>query len=557
MKNYFSSALLFTFLSLHGSWAEDTLKSLSVREKIGQLFMVATGGQLTMLEEPYATMVIESPYTLAHKHIEELIAQYHIGGIIFLYKATPHEQITLTNKFQTLSKLPLLIGQDCENGLSMMLYETVRFPKNLTLAANNNLELIYAIGHEIGKQCKAMGVHINFAPVADINSNPDNPIIGQRAFGDNKERVAACSLAFMRGLQDAGILACAKHFPGHGDTSQDSHVALPKVLRTKEELFDEDLYPFKKLIEHDVACIMNAHLQINALEKQRNLPTSLSPKVATDLLQKQLGFKGLVITDAMGMKAITKHYKPSQAALKALKAGNDIILCPVDVPSTVEAIEKALADGSFTHKELDQRVLKILTAKEKLMLHSNRMVEEQEARARLVTEHALALKKDAYQKAITHLGTKSLVPINESAAVVQVGGYLPSIFEQTLRRHISVPMYHLSSEPHDEAITFIEQKLSQKETVYCALFGMNNKNSENYGLNEKLLQFIENLQQANKKIVLVLFGTPYALELFNKDQESIIAYEDDADAQEAAAHVLLGIQAAQGTLPIEYPACQN
>jgi beta-glucosidase-like glycosyl hydrolase len=433
----------------------------------------------------------------------------------------------------------------------MRLYDTIRFPHNLTLAAQGNLEVIYEIAYEIGKQCKAMGVHINFAPVVDINTNPENPIIGDRSFGDNKEHVAACGVAFAQGLQDAGILACAKHFPGHGDTTQNSHLELPKVLRSKEEIFDEDLYPFKVLIDAGVACIMNAHLQVPALDKTRNQPTSLSKKVVTELLQEQLGFQGLVITDGMGMKAVTKHHKPGEAALKALQAGNDIILCPVDVPAAVECIEQALLNGSITHKKLDGHVLKILQVKEQLLLHEQRFVNKEHTLQALKNPDALALKKEAYQNAIAINQNFNLPTLDESTAIVQVGGYLPSAFEKTIRTYHKIPTYHLSSEPQKENLEFVEKKLDEKKVVVFSIFGMEKNFATNYGVADHILQLIHRVQKQNKEVVIILFGTPYALELFENQQKIILAYEDNEDTQEAAAEIIVGKRKPIGILPVK------
>ncbi len=347
-----------------GVWAQQTLASLTLREKIGQLFVVATASSFEQQEEALATALFKSPYKIDSAYIRELIEHYHIGGLIFLFKSTPEKQIDAINEYQALSKVPLLISQDCEWGLSMRLYNTLVYPRNAVLGRLSDGALIYQLGREIGRQCKAVGIHMNFSPVTDVNNHPDNMLIGSRSFGVDAHHVARCALFMMRGLQDAGVLACAKHFPGHGDTSVDSHLDLPLLTHDKKRLQALELIPFKHLIEHGVAAVMNAHLAVPAYEPDKHRASSLSHAIVTDLLEQELNFEGLKITDGLGMIAITKYYEPGYAELEAFLAGNDIILCPLDVPKAVVLIERAIHEGRITEHELDRRVLKILKAKE-------------------------------------------------------------------------------------------------------------------------------------------------------------------------------------------------
>lgn len=346
------------------AWAERILASLTLHEKIGQLFVVATASSFEQQEEALATALFKCPYKMDHCYIKELITQYHIGGLIFLFKSTPEKQIDAINEYQALSKVPLLISQDCEWGLSMRLYNTLVYPRNAVLGLLSDGSLIYELGREIGRQCKAVGVHMNFAPVTDVNNHPDNMVIGPRSFGADAYHVARCALSMMQGLQDAGVLACAKHFPGHGDTSVDSHLDLPLLTHNKERLHSLELVPFKYLINHGVAAVMTAHLAVSAYEPDRHRASSLSHAIVTNLLEHELVFDGLKITDGLGMIAITKHYEPGHAELEAFLAGNEIILCPLDIPNAVALIEQAIREGQITESELDRRVLKILKAKE-------------------------------------------------------------------------------------------------------------------------------------------------------------------------------------------------
>lgn len=361
MKQYLSPALIFFIFPLH---AHLTIDQLTLDQKIGQLFMVAAVAD----EEVAQACIHAKPYRLDKEYIEQLIAQYHIGGIIYLGKSDIQKQIERTCYFQSISAIPLLIGQDLEPGrvgkARLEIMDT--FPNNKTLGEVNNIQHTHKTGFVIGKLCRALGVHINFAPVADVNNNPDNPVINDRSFGDDPELVTQHATAFAQGLRDAGIIACAKHFPGHGDTNVDSHYDLPLIAHDKQRLHAIELYPFKKLIAHNIPAIMTAHLEVPALEKQK-LPSSISKAIVTDLLQKELGFNGLIITDGLDMCGIAAHYTNGQTELQALLAGNDILLSPIDVPAAVAAIKQAIADNIITEQEIDAHVAKILRIKNKVI----------------------------------------------------------------------------------------------------------------------------------------------------------------------------------------------
>ncbi|MGE0206983.1 MAG: glycoside hydrolase family 3 protein [Candidatus Babeliales bacterium] len=535
--NIFSIILLST--SAHAGWAEETLAHLSLRQKIGQLCMVATTAAVLPPSHDQIDWQQRSAYNLNHDHLELLIEQYSIGGIIFLYKGSTSRQIELTNRFQALSAIPLLVGQDCEWGLAMRHENAVRFPKNLTLGAMQDHALLYAVGKEIGEQCKAIGVHINFAPVVDSNTNPDNPVIHDRAFGDTKEHVATCGATFMHGLQDAGILACAKHFPGHGDTNLDSHYHLPTILKNKDELHAQELYPFKQLIDAGVAAVMNAHLLIPAFDD--SLPASLSGNVVTNILQKELGFKGLVFTDGLGMKALTNHYSAQEVALKALQAGNDILLCPILVPETIAYLEQAVTEGILSEKKVNKKVLKLLRIKEKLHLNKEKFIDEKQALARIHDASACQLKKMAFEKAITLICNNNMLPLayTENTCIFHCTPH-NSMFDRILE----IPSFTVASEtiPKCAALT----KNYQTIIVTCAP----EKNKQLYGFSLEFLTFLKNL--SGKTVIIALFGTPYSIPLFLELQPDalIMGYENDVDAFNTVAHVIKGTLRAEGKLPI-------
>jgi beta-glucosidase-like glycosyl hydrolase len=345
-------------------FAQFDINTLTLDEKIGQLFMVSAVADEEIAQETIA----KKTYRMDKEYIEQMIAQYHIGGIIYLGKSEYKKQIERTQHFQSLSKIPLLFGQDLEPGRvgAARFSELAHFPNNKTLGTMNNTEYTRNIGKAIGGLAKTVGVHIVFAPVADVNNNPDNPVINDRSFGDNPELVAEHAIAFAQGLQSMGIIACAKHFPGHGDTNVDSHYGLPIITHNRDRLHAIELAPFKELIAENIPAIMTAHLAMAAFEEQHNLPSSLSKRIVTDLLRKELGFDGLIITDGLDMGGVTNHYSHGKAELHALLAGNDILLSPVDVPAAVAEIKQALNDKLITEQEIDVHVEKILKIKNEL-----------------------------------------------------------------------------------------------------------------------------------------------------------------------------------------------
>ena len=325
------------------NWADSIFNKMTEEERIAQLFMV----------------IAYSNKSNDHvKKITTLVKDNKIGGLMFL-QGGPVRQATLTNYYQSISKYPLMIAMDAEWGVSMRLDSALRFPWQMTLGAIDDNKMIYQMGAEIARQCSLLGVHINFAPVVDINSNPLNPIINNRSFGEDRNKVTEMSIAYMQGMQDNNILACAKHFPGHGDTEQDSHKTLPIVNNSRSYLDSIDLYPFYKLINSSLGAVMVAHLQVPSLDSSKNTPTSLSKKVVSDLLKKDMNFRGLVFTDGLNMKGVTKFYKPGFLDVQALIAGNDILLCSEDVPMAINQIKMAISRGDITQKEIDERCYKI------------------------------------------------------------------------------------------------------------------------------------------------------------------------------------------------------
>ena len=330
------------------TYAQDKMATMTLEEKIGQLFMIRAHSDM-------------GPDHI--KSVEEQIKKYKVGGLCF-FQGTPTKQAELTNKYQRLSDTPLLVAIDAEWGLGMRhLDDAISFPKQLTLGAIEDNTLIYQMGQTIALHLKRIGIHVNFAPVVDVNNNPANPVIHNRSFGESTFNVATKSYAYAKGLQDAGVLACMKHFPGHGDTDVDSHYDLPVITHKRSRLDSLEMMPFRVLSQLGVKSVMTAHLAIPALDDSPNRPTSLSKNVVTNLLQDKLHFDGLIFTDGLEMQGVAKHFKPGDMELEAIKAGNDIMLLPIDIKVAVDKIKAAINNGELDLSVIEQKTLKILKNK--------------------------------------------------------------------------------------------------------------------------------------------------------------------------------------------------
>jgi len=538
---------------------DDMLSRLSVEEKIGQLFMVATVADPDFIN---ATSFGIGPVTyqrVSKEYIDKLIETYHIGGIIFQRLSTPGSLVSAIDHYQTVNKrynkVPLLIGQDLEWGLSMRMVDVIRFPHNMTLGALQDNKLIYAMGREIGRQCEIVGVHINFSPVVDINTNPSNPIIGDRSFGENKKVVAQKAIAMMKGLQDVGIIACAKHFPGHGDTSQDSHLVLPVVEHSRDRLHSIELYPFRQLIKHGIQAIMTAHLDVPALAPQRSA-SSLSRVIVTNLLHDELKFNGLTITDGLDMKGVLQNKVAGSVELQALYAGNDILLCSKHIPEAMARIKRAIDEGELSIGELDNHVRRILQAKLHAMddfkvkphgFSSDSLL------SKLNTKEASALKKSLYYKALTLVkNDNALLPLKRGASVacVQLSSNQEQRFFKKLASYFCTSCYQLSENANTQELNELIKKIDAHVPVVISFMGLNRYRDKDYGVSPTMRNLVEMLCRQNKNIILTCFGIPYACKGFETVSSILMAYEDDMDAQDGAADVIAGVHKPTGMLPV-------
>lgn len=517
------------------AWVDSTYSSLSLKEKIGQLYMV---------------QVFSNQDETTLKSILNQIKKYHIGGLIYS-EGGPLRQVLLNNKLQAASKVPLLIGMDAEWGLNMRLDSTYAFPWNMTLGAIKDLDLIRKTGKHIGEHCKRIGVHFNFAPVVDINTNPKNPIIGVRSFGEQKEVVSSHSLALMEGMQSSGVMANAKHFPGHGDTDSDSHKTLPTISFSKERIDSLELYPYKSLFSKGLSSVMVAHLNVPSLDDRSNHPSSLSYPIVTELLQKKLGFKGLIFTDALDMKGVSNFSSPGEVDLQAFLAGNDVMLMSVDVDQGINTLLKALESGVISEKRLAHSVKKILSAKYKVGLANYKPIDSINLIADLNRPKDDILYQDLMENAITLLQNKNeLLPLKNlelrNIAYVNMGNADASSFLKSLKKYTQVEQ--VSANTLDQLVS----ELNQYNTVIVGLHSSNESPWKPYQFSNKELIWLNEIARTNT-VILTAFTKPYTLNditSFSNIESVVMAYQNSNIAQETAAQIIFGGLPAKGTLPV-------
>ena len=435
------------FLNQGEEWVDSLMQKMTLKEKIGQLFMVSAFSNRESSHE---------------QELSELVEKYGIGGVIF-FQGGPLRQAHITNRLQAQTKVPLLVAMDAEWGVGMRLDSTISYPYQMSLGAIQDDKLIYEMGVEIGRQLAMLGVQINFAPSVDINNNPDNPVIGFRSFGENKYNVARKGYQYMKGLQDAGLIVSAKHFPGHGDTGTDSHHDLPVLPFDKDRLSELELYPFKELVNKGVSGVMVAHMSIPSLDNTPNLPSTLSKPIITDWLRDTLQFKGLVFTDALNMRGVTKHFAPGDIEVKALVAGNDVLLYSEDVPTAVQAVYDAVDQGVISKELVEEKCKKILSAKYFTGLSVAKPIKTDGLYDRLNGPTSVMLNRKLAENLITVLENKGdLIPIKDLANVkiasISIGSSTRTPFQKMLSKYTVVDHYNLKAKATADEIREVESK---------------------------------------------------------------------------------------------------
>jgi beta-N-acetylhexosaminidase len=537
-------------------WVKKQFRKLNKNQRIAQL------------------MIIRAHSNLGADHVnsvKDLITKYNVGGLCF-FQGGPVRQALLTNEYQQLAKTPLMICIDGEWGLGMRLDSVINFPRQLMMGAVSNKQTIYDFGKAVGLQCKRMGIHVNYAPDVDVNNNPLNPVINDRSFGENKYKVAAFGTAYMQGMQDVGVMATAKHFPGHGDVAVDSHYDLPIINKTKAQLDSLELFPFRALIKAGVGSVMIAHLYIPAIDTTANLATTLSKKNVTDLLRNELGYNGLSFTDALEMKGVTKFFPAGEAAVQALVAGNDLLCLPGDVAGSITKVRAAIKAGKLNWDDINARVKKVLLAKYHLGLNKVQAIDTTNLVADL-NAATNAIRNTLSKEAITLVQKTNTqaFPLNaqKKIAYIAIGSAGESIIANTLKKEVGASVFYFASKAKlgkqlmddktsssfsdvsdsTSAASFVDY--IQKNNFDQIVIGVHNysrRPANNYGLSNNIIRVIQQLQSPNT--TTLFFGNPYAISNVANANNLLACYEDDDLTQLAAANILLGKAEAKGSLPV-------
>ncbi len=529
------------FTTIESAWVDSVLKSLTLEEKIAQLIMY-----------PVYTKNGEAELS----KIDKLISDYGIGGLIYM-QGGPARQVNAHNRFMAKSKVPLLTSIDGEWGVKMRLDSVIQFPRQMLLGAVQDESLVYDMGVEIARQCSLTGVHVNFAPVVDLNVNPNNPVINSRSFGEVKEHVTKLSHAYMKGMQDNKVLACAKHFPGHGDTDVDSHLGLPVIKHSKERLEEVELYPFKALIDSGMGSVMVAHLYIPSLDKTKNRASTLSPAIVQGLLKDSLGFKGLAFTDALNMHGVSKYYETGEVDLLALLAGNDILLFSQDVGKAIEYIKKAVDKKKITEKEITARVKKVLQLKKWVGLNEFKPLSTDSLITELNTEKAQLVRRKLVENAMTLLQNENqIVPLQGLSrlklASVSIGENDITSFQKMLGNYAPVKHFSISNKPTKEEIIKLVNDLKDYNLTIVGVHGNSRSPSKKFGLTSEMMDVLKNINAVHKTIVSV-FANPYSLGIYPELEQTealVMAYENTILSQEYAAQLIFGGIDAKGKLPV-------
>lgn len=525
---------LYTYdIEAQRAWVDSIYSGMSPKERVGQLFMV--------------DIFSSDPKAKVDK-VRKLIKEQHIGGVIFS-KGGPMRQAKLNNEFQAASKVPLMVGMDAEWGLAMRLDSTYAFPWNMTLGAIQDNRIIEKVGERIGAHCKRLGVHINFGPVVDINVNPANPIIGNRSFGEDKINVTEKAIAFTKGMQRAGVLGSAKHFPGHGDTDKDSHKTLPTLDFTRKRLDSIEMYPYKPIIQAGIASVMVAHLNVPNLVPEEGFPTSISPTVVTSILKDSLQFHGLIFTDALNMKGAANFKNPGDIDLAAFKAGNDILLISEDVGSASAKILAAVASGEITEERLAHSVKKILYAKYKVGLQKYKPVSTKNLIADLNTIEDDIVYSQAIESAITVTkNSNQILPVKnletKKIAYVPLGDVKGTDFLNQMRKYANVTQINIKD-------TTDLKRLAPFNYVIVGFHRSNDNPWKSYAFTKKEKILLAAISK-EKDVVLDLFVRPYAmLDVGTANLKGIVhSYQNSRLSQEKSAQLIFGAIPSIGKLPV-------
>jgi beta-N-acetylhexosaminidase len=520
-------------------WVDSVFNHMSDRDKIAQMFFIRA---LTNANKNY------------EDSIGRIIRRGHVGGLVF-FQGGPGRQANLTSAYQKNAKIPLLVTLDGEWGLGMRLDSTVSFPYQMALGAVQDTGLVYKMGLEVAKDFKRLGMHMNLAPDVDVNNNAGNPVINYRSFGENKYNVTAKAEAYMRGMQDGRLLVSLKHFPGHGDTDVDSHQDLPQLNFTKARLDSLELYPFKQLIAKGASGIMIAHMNIPALDNTPNLPSTLSKPIVTGLLKQELGFKGLIISDAMEMKGVVKFFKEGEADVMGIEAGNDILELSEDTRRGIKLVRKAVKSGRISMERIDESVKKILAAKYYAGLHERPEISLSNVAADVNRPESVALVQQLANASMTMLRGKQFIKTfdkNKRTAVISIGVPGVTTFQRELaKKYPNTVMFSLDKNANANAIAKVLREMGMFDQVIIGIHDSRTRPGNGMVLSADLKMLIKDMAQKNTAIAL--FANPYnmtAIPGLEQSKGLLIAYQKEDFMQKAAASVFNNEFEATGKLPV-------
>jgi len=534
----------------HSTWVVNVLAKMSLEEKAAQVvFARAEGSYLSSDDERWQLM-------------ERLAREHKIGGFV-LFAGDVYEYAVHANKLQAISQLPLLIGADFEFGAAMRVRRATLFPRAMLVGATRNPDYAYRMGRAVGREARALGVHQVYAPVVDVNNNPQNPVINTRSFGENPRLVSDMGVAFVRGLQEEGVIATAKHFPGHGDTGIDSHLDLPILNFSRERLDSIELAGFRRVIQNGVLSVMVAHLAIPALEPSRGVPATLSHNITTKILRDELGFEGLVVTDAMEMRGLARGFSNAEAAVLAIKAGADAVLLPLDVERAIEALVEAVRRGTITESRLDGSVCRILSLKENLGLHKDRFVPLDNIFKVVGIGDHKKLSQIIARDGVTLLQNKrDLLPLprNQRRKILSISlsdvedPSVGNLFRSLAARR-TYGIQHVRVDPRTTSSEYdaLLQRAAASDIILLHLY-VKTRSGENTGtLQNQHAQFIANLLKLGKKTSVISFGNPYIVGDMRSADAILLGYSEADVVVEAAVEILFGEADARGKLPITIP----
>ena len=524
-------------------WVDSVFASLTPDQRIAQLMVVR-------LSERTSTGIL-----FYDKKVTELVKKYNIGGVC-LFQGNPTLQAATVNSLQAIAKTPIMMCIDGENGLGMRFDSIIPLNRQMMMGAVQDETIIYNYGKLVGEQCKRAGIHVNYAPVVDVNNNPNNPVINDRSFGEDKYKVASYGIAYMKGMQDVGVMACAKHFPGHGDVDVDSHKDLPVINKTIAQLDSLEFYPFKQIFKAGVGSVMIAHLSIPAIDNIPNKPTSISYKNVTELMRNKMGYQGLTFTDALEMQGVKKFYPDGEASVESIIAGNDMLCLPGDVPMSIAKIKEAIKKKKLSWADIETHCRKVLAAKYQYGMANLQPVNLTNITAD-INSNVNAMKKVIAENALTLLNKTDDVffPLKPNDALtkiayVSLGTSTDNEFSKKMRSEYKADVFYINYK-HDagRVLSLVELIKKRYKKVIIGVHNYARVPLNNFGISPSAVDLVTQLQNQTNAITFV-FGNPYAIKNWCNAKNLVACYEDDTITQNTAFEFLQGKIQAKGKLPV-------